>query len=327
MKKRSLFALGAALLFAAAVSAQSQGPRPATGSGPRPAGAPGPRNAQQGAPQQKSPAEIAQAETDRAKVLLQLTDDQSKKLNDINLRYAQLGQDMRDAVRKSFEAARMREENKKKDIEAVLTPAQKATADALLAQRRSGRGRPQGGPQQGQGQMHGRPGMGAPGMMEHGAPWMGSHREMRRSGGMAVSGEVFAQMRAEKLQTVLQLSADQTKKVRDIELKYFNQAKADREAAMQAMKDNATKMRGRQGEVEAILTPAQQAAFAVISREESERMMRSHSGRGGFGSDRPSGRSFHRSGQSSQSCQCAAGCQCAGNSPAAPSGGTPSGTK
>ena len=260
MKKRLLFALGAALLFAITVQAQ------------------------------KSVEDVVKAQTDRMKLLLQLKDDQAKKLYDINLRYAQMAKDARDEGMKQRDAAKTQMDDKKREIEAVLKPSQKAAMEAFFAtihgQKPEGGGgappagarsfgkpeggRPNFGPDSGPGQSRM-----APQRPQPGRGGFEMRREggfgMRRGGSSEMSGEMSAKMHSEQMQGLLQLSDDQTEKIYDIELKYFNMAKADREAAMKQIKENMLKLRDKHGEVEAILTPAQKIAFAQISKMEREK--------------------------------------------------------
>jgi len=257
MKKSLLFALGAALLFATALQAQGQ----------------------------RTPEDIAKARTDQMKVLLQLKDDQAKKLYDINLRYAQLAKDAHDQSVKQREAAKTQMDGKKGEIEAVLNPSQKAALDAFFApaqgQKRDGGAAPQ---TKGYGRPEGRPGAGhgQPGMAPQCPPRGHEGFGMSREGSHFLSGEMAAKMRSEQMKGMLQLSDDQAKKIYDIELKYFNIEKANREAAVNQIKENALKFMNKKGDVEAILTPAQQVAFSQLSKIEKERfgkmkMMRSHS--------------------------------------------------
>ncbi|GHV02113.1 hypothetical protein FACS1894159_10730 [Bacteroidia bacterium] len=260
--------MAAALIFAAALQAQPQGPRPA--------------GARAGSERkvQKSPEEIARAQSDHMKVALQLKDDQAGKLYNVLLRYANISKDASEQAGKQREAAAKQMEGKKGEIEATLTPAQKAAWEAI--HRQPG----------GEGRGHGHKphmGQGAPGA-DRG---MAMHGEHHRDNPM-VSGEMMARMRSEKMKTLLQLNADQTKKIGDIELKYFNIAKANHEAAIKMMQDNALKMSSKKGEIEALLTPAQKEALAQMGEMERERAMhrsRAFQGRGhAQGAPCPTGR-------------------------------------
>jgi len=88
--------------------------------------------AQENQPQERTPEEIAQKQTNKLTKELALTEDQQKSVYDINLKYAQQNKELRQSLLKTKQQLDKRD----KELKATLNDEQKEKFDELRASQR-----------------------------------------------------------------------------------------------------------------------------------------------------------------------------------------------
>jgi hypothetical protein len=213
------------------------------------------------------PTERAKQETERMTTELGLDAKQAKKVEAINLKYAQKQQEMRAAMQKQREAgqemdreamgAKMKEmrAGQEDEIKGVLTPTQIEKFDAMPKPERGGKGKPEA---EGKGKTGGKAKAEGKGKPE----------------GEKQDAATRAKQQTQKMTEVLELDAKQVKKVEAINLKYAKQQEdmraemqkegADKEAMKSKMKNART---AQESEIKAVLTPKQIEKFDAMKAE------------------------------------------------------------
>lgn len=207
------------------------------------------------------PIERAKKQTEHLKTELGLDDKQAKKVEAINLKYAQKQQEMRAAMQKQREAGqevdraavgdKMKEMRaaQEEEIKSVLTPTQIEKFDAMPKPERGGKGK------------------------------MEDKGKKEKAGKGKHDAATRAKQQTTRMKEELELDEKQVKKVEAINLKYAKQQEemraemqkenADKEAIKEKMK---TARAAQEKELKAVLTPKQIEKFDALKAERKENM-------------------------------------------------------
>lgn len=221
------------------------------------------------------PTEHAKQITERLTTELNLDAKQAKKVEAINLKYAQKQQELRAAIQKQREAgqemdreavgAKMKEMRtaQEEEIKSVLTPTQIEKFDAMPKPKRDGKGKPEAA---GKGKTGGKTKADGKGKPE----------------GVKQDAATRAKQQTQKMTEVLELDAKQVKKIEAINLKYAKQreemrAEMQKEGAnKEAMKTKIKNTRTAQEvEIKAVLTPKQIEKLEAMKTERKEKTEKS----------------------------------------------------
>lgn len=217
-----------------------------------------------------NPTEQAKKQTEKMTAALELDAKQAKKVQEINLKYAKIQKERRDAMHKSNEAGQdidheaVKEEMKdmraaqEEDIKSVLTPAQITKFDAMKEERQGKKG-------DSKTKKKGKKGKKAKG-----------EKATKAAKGAKADVSARAKKQAERMATQLELTAEQTKKVEAINLKYAQKTQELRQASKtaEAKPDKAAMKEIRQAqdaEIKSVLTPAQVEKLEAIKAERKEK--------------------------------------------------------